>query len=256
MVYTINKIAKLAGITLKTLRHYDKLGLLVPSDRSKAGYRLYSEVEVEKLQRILFYRELDFPLLKIKEIMERPDYDKKKSLEIQIEFLEERSKRYEGLALLAKKTLKNMEGEQIMRDNELFEGFDYDKTMENQKKYEKEVDEKWGNTAAYKESKGKTDGYVKEDWERIQLETDTLMKELIRCFREKEPIDGAAMMAVCEAFRRHMTKNFYECSLKMFSCLGNMYVTDERFTQYYDKHEAGLAAYYNEAIQSYCSAKA
>lgn len=255
-MYTINKIAKIAGITLKTLRHYDKLGLLVPSGRSEAGYRQYSEIDVEKLQQILFYRELNFPLLKIKEIMGSPDFNKKQALKMQIDFLEERAKRYRQLSLLAKKTLKDMEGERKMKDEELFEGFNYEKIMEDQKKYEKEVKDKWGNSAAYKESKGKTDRYGKEDWERIQMETEALLKELISCYRENEPIGGLRMMEVCDGFRSHMTKNFYECSLEMFSCLGNMYVTDERFTEYYDKHEKGLAAYYNEAIQNYCIKKA
>jgi len=255
-MYTINKIAKIAGITLKTLRHYEKVGLLVPSGRTDSGYRQYSEVEVEKLQQILFYRELDFPLLKIKEIMERPGYDKGKALKMQISFLEERAERYQKLSLLAKKTLRDMEGEKKMKDHELFEGFSYEKILADQKKYEKEVTEKWGNSAAYKESSEKTNKYRKEDWERIQMEMDDLMKELIQCFKEKESVESDRMLSLCDSFRKHMTTNFYECSLEMFSCLGNMYVTDERFTQYYDKHEKGLAAFYNEAIQNYCIKKA
>lgn len=256
MTYTINQIAGLAGITIKTLRHYDKLGLLVPTGRSEAGYRLYSEENVEKLQQILFFRELDFPLARIKEIMGDPAFDRKHALEMQIEFLDERAKRYKKLSGLAKRTLNDLEGEKKMKKEELFEGFDYDKMMEDQKKYEPEVKERWGETDAYKVSKQRTDKYTKEDWERIQAESLGTLQELIACFREKEPVDGERMMAVCEAFRNHITKNFYPCTLEIFSGLGNMYVADERFTEFYDKHETGLAAYYNEAIQNYCITKA
>lgn len=256
MTYTINKIAGLAGITLKTLRHYDKLGLLVPSGRSDAGYRLYSDEDVEKLQQILFFRELDFPLVRIKEIMDNPDYDRQRALEMQIEFLEERAKRYRSLSTLAKKTLKKLKGDEKMKNDEMFEGFDYDKIVEHEKKYEAEVKERWGETDAYKISKQRTDKYTKEDWERINNEIGANFEMLLRCFRENVPAESEEMMAVCDGFRNHITKNFYPCTLEIYSNLGNMYVMDERFTAYYDKYEVGLAKYYNDAIQYYCITKA
>ena len=124
-----------------------------------------------KLQQVLFFRELDFPLIRIKEIMDNPTYDKKKALEMQIKFLEGRAERYNRLSGLAKRTLMSLEGETKMKKEEMFEGFDYDKMMEDQKKYEKEVKENWGNTDSYKTSKKKTDKYTKDDWIRIQEES-------------------------------------------------------------------------------------
>lgn len=252
MSYTINKIAQMAGVTLRTLRYYDKIGLLAPSTRSEAGYRLYSDEDVEKLQQILFFREMDFPLAKIQQIMSNPDFDRKKALATQIEFLEKRAERYTKLSKLAKATLQNLEGGIKMDNKELFEAFDYDKMMEDQKQYEDEVKEKWGNSEAYKISAKRTSRYSKEDWEKINAAGEENLRELIACFNEKVAYDDPRMMEVCDKARRHISTYFYPCSLEMFSGLGSMYVADERFTAYYDKFAPGLAAYYNEAIQYYC----
>ena len=256
MKFTINKIARLAGITLKTLRHYEKVGILVPKARSDAGYRLYSEEDVERLQQILFFRELDFSLVQIKDIMNNPSFERKKALEMQIQYLEERSMRYTRLSQLARKTLMGLEGELKMRKEEMFEGFDYDKMIDDQKKYESEVKERWGESDAYRISKRRTDAYTKEDWLKIQEESSDNLEELILCFKEGEDTKGDRMMNVCNTFRSHITKFFYPCSLEMYSNLGNMYIADERFTMFYDKHAEGLASYYNEAIQYYCITKA
>lgn len=252
MSYTINKIAQLAGVTLRTLRYYDKIGLLEPTARSEAGYRLYSDEDAERLQQILFFRELDFPLAKIQQIMGNPDFDREKALAMQIEFLDKRAERYLKLSELAKTTLLNLKGGIKMDNKELFKEFDYDKIIEHQKQYEDEVKERWGDTDAYKISAKRTSKYTKEDWAKISATGEEYMKELITCFKEKVAYDDPRMIAVCEKARGHITTYFYPCSLEMYSNLGNMYIADERFTAFYDKFETGLAAYYNEAIQHYC----
>lgn len=252
MSYTINKIAQIAGVTLRTLRYYDKIGLLAPSARSVAGYRLYSDEDVEKLQQILFFRELDFSLSRIRQIISNPDFDRRKALTAQVEFLEKRAKRYTMLSELARTTLQNLEGGIKMDNSELFKAFDYDKMMEDQKQYEDEVKERWGDSEAYKISASRTSGYTKKDWEKINAAGEENIRELIACFNEKTAYDDPRMIKVCDNARRHISTYFYPCSLEMFSGLGSMYVADERFTAHYDKFAPGLAAYYNEAIQYYC----
>ena len=252
MSYTINKLAQMAGVTLRTLRYYDKIGLLAPSARSEAGYRLYSGEDAGRLQQILFFKELDFPLAKILQIMGNPGFDRKKALAMQVDFLEKRAERYEKLSVIARQTLKSLEGGIKMDNREMFKAFDYDKMMEDQKQYEEEVKERWGSTDAYRISAERTSKYTKADWERINSESEAYMKELVICFNEGIPCSDPRMMAVCEAARGHISRYFYPCSLEIYSNLGNMYVADERFAATYDKLAPGLAAYYSEAIQHYC----
>jgi len=256
MEYTINKIAKLAGVTLRTLRYYDKIGLLKPSARTDAGYRLYSEADLEQLQQILFFRELDFPLAKIEEILNNPSFQRNEALRMQVDFLEKKAERYLKLSQLAKDTLLSLEGGNKMKNEDLFKGFDYDQMMEDQKKYEKEVKERWGDGSQYQISKERTSKYSKEDWEKItQLQMDNL-KELCQLFEAQVPHDDEKVQKVVETAHKLINDYFYPCSLEIFSNLGNMYVADERFTAYYEKFAIGLAHYYNDAIQHYCIAKA
>jgi DNA-binding transcriptional MerR regulator len=256
MSYTINKIAQTAGVTLRTLRYYDRIGLLVPSGRTEAKYRLYSDEDLEKLQQILFFRELDFSLEKIGLMLNDPAFDRKEALKMQIRFLEKRAERYLNLTELAKETLCNLEGDKKMDKKEMFKAFDLDKMLEEQKQYEDEVKERWGSSEAYRISKERTSKYTKEDWERINAESEENLKEMIECYTSGVPYSDPRMMAVCDNARAQMTKYFYPCSLEMYSNLGNMYIADERFTAYYDKFAPGLAAYYNEAIQHYCITRA
>lgn len=254
--YTINKIARLAGVTLRTLRYYDKIGLLTPSARTDAGYRLYSDGDVERLQQILFFRELDFPLARIGEILNNPAFDRKEALQMQADFLEKRAERYWKLSQLAKDTLLNLEGGTKMENKDMFSGFDYDKMMEEQKQYEAEVEERWGDSDAYRISKERTDKFTKEDWEQVYKIQLNNLKELCDLYNDKVPHDDPRVQAVVEKSHKFIHDTFYPCSLEMFGCLGNMYITDGRFTAYYEKFAPGLAAYYNDAIQHYCIAKA
>ena len=252
MTYTINKIAQIAGVTLRTLRYYDKIGLLTPSSRTEAGYRLYSDEDMERLQQILFFRELDFPLSKIGEILDNPNFERKEALEMQIQFLEKRAERYVKLSQLAKDTLSNLIGGIKMENKNLFSGFDYDRMIEEQKQYEDEVRDRWGHTDAYKISKERTAKLTKEDWERINEVQMNNLKELCELYGEEVSFDDPRVQAVVEKSFDFINDTFYPCTLEMLSGLGNMYVSDERFTAYYEKFAPGLAAYYNEAIQYYC----
>ncbi len=255
MGYTVNQVAQLAGVTLRTLRYYDKIGLLTPYARTEAGYRIYSPEDVEKLQQILFFRELDFPLARIREILNNPSFDRRDALRMQADYLEKRAARYLNLSQLARETLKNLEGGNKMAKKDMFAGFDYDQMLEEQKQYEDEVKERWGKTDAYKESMAKTAKYTKEDWERINGAQMQNLKDLCDLYNAKVSHDDLQVQEVVGRSRKFISDNFYQCSVEVFSGLGQMYVTDERFTAYYDKYAPGLAAYYNDAIQYYCAGK-
>lgn len=255
MDYTINKISKIAGVTLRTLRYYDKIGLLTPSKRTEAGYRIYTDEDIEKLQQILFFKELDFPLSEIVKIMNSPNFDRGKALKIQIKYLENKAKRYKDLSTLAKETLGNLRGGIKMENKDMFKGFDYDKMMEEQKQYEKEVKERWGNTDAYKQSMEKTSKYTKEDWERISETQNNNLKTLCELYNSGVSYDDERVQETVDRARQFITDYFYNCTLEIFSNLGQMYVQDERFTAFYEKYAIGLAEYYNNAIQHYCITK-
>lgn len=139
-----------------------------------------------------------------------------------------------------------------MADTEMFEAFDYDKMMEEQKKYEEEVKERWGNTEAYRVSREKTSQYTKEDWERINSIQTQNLKDLCALYEANVPHDDPRVQEVVDRARRFISDHFYECTLEAWSCLGQMYIADERFTAFYEKLSPGLAAYYNDAIQHYC----
>jgi len=252
MSYTVNQVAKLAGVTLRTLRYYDKIRLLTPA-RTEGGYRIYSPEDMERLQQILFFRELDFPLVKILEILSNPAFDRRAALNMQAQYLEKRGQRYLKLSQLAKQTLIDIEGGKKMTREDLFKGFNYDKMLEEQKQYQDEVKERWGNTEAYKESMAKTAQYTKEDWERINKIQMQNMKDLCDLYDSQVPPEDPRVQAAVDRARRFICDNFYDCSIEAMSNLGQMYVADERFTAFYEKFAPGLAAYYNEAIQYYCS---
>ena len=254
--YAIAEIAKFAGVTLRTLRYYDKIGLLTPSSRSDAGYRLYSAEDLERLQQILFFRELDFPLSKVSEILGDPSFDRKAALELQADFLAKKASRYLQLSQLAREPLLKIEGGNKMEGKDMFKGFDYDKMIEEQKQYEAEVKERWGNTDAYRISKERTSKYTKEDWEKVAKVQEDNLQAITVLFKAGVPHDDPRMQAAVENNFKFINDSFYPCSLEMMSNMGSMYVTDERFKAYYDKCAPGLAEYYNDAIQHYCITRA
>jgi DNA-binding transcriptional MerR regulator len=246
----------MAGVSLRTLRHYDQIGLLHPTGRSEAGYRLYGERDLLRLQQILMFRELDFPLKNIKKILDDPGFDTLAALKKHADVLRERSERCAKLSRLAAETIEYLKGEKTMKEEQLFNGFDYDKMMKEQEGYEEEVKERWGDTDAYRISKERAARYSKEDWARISQAQQDNLNELCSLYAAGVPAQDSRVQKVVRDAKDIIDKNFYPCSAQMMSCLGSMYVTDPRFTAYYDKHAPGLAAFYNDAIQYFCREKA
>jgi DNA-binding transcriptional MerR regulator len=240
---TIGEVARLAHVSVRTLHHYDRLGLLRPSARSEAGYRLYSDDDLGRLQQILLYRELGFGLRTIAGLLADPGLDRAAALARQRELLEARRARLEGVIDLVDATLASLKGGPTMTREELFEVFgDFDPNA-----HEEEVRERWGGTDAYAESRRRTAAYSAEDWRRYRRESDELNQVLAALMDEQVlPGDTRAQEAV-ERHRLLIDRWFYLCSPEMHAALGEMYAADPRFAETFDAVRPGLARYLRDA---------
>lgn len=244
MSYTVGEVAKLAHVSVRTLHHYDEIGLLSPSERSDAGYRLYTLVDLERLQQVLFYKELGFALDEIREVMDDPAFDRREALMTQRELVAQQAQRLEALLGLIDTTLISLEGGIRMTKEEMFEVFgDFDPT-----EYEDEVRERWGETDAYKESARRTARYTKDDWARFKAESDEINSAIIALMDEGVPADDPRAMDAVDRHRKQIDEWFYPCSLEMHAALGEMYIADPRFTATYEKMHVGMARYVRDAI--------
>lgn len=241
----INEVAKLSGVTVRALQYYDEISLLKPSEITEAGYRLYDEDDLRKLQQILFFKELDFPLNEIKDIMTSSAFDKTEALRKHKELLLKKRERIDKLINLVDNTIKG-EGE----GNMSFKEFDMTEIENSKKKYAKEVKERWGNTDAYAESEKKTKSYGKEQWQEIDEES----REILKAFADnmdKTP-DSREVQALVRKWQDFITARFYKCTNEILQCLGSMYVQDERFKKNIDINGEGTAEFMSKAIEIYC----
>ena len=243
MNYLISEIAKLTGVSVRTLHYYDQIGLLTPVETSEAGYRYYNEENLETLQQILFFRELDFSLKEMMQIMYSPNYNKEEALRKQKELLFLKKRRLEKLIELIN---NNLRGDGKMD----FSKFDVAEIESLKKEYAKEAKERWGETKAYEESLKRTEQYQKEDWNRIMSEMNYLIEAFAQC-RNQLPGDKKVQELV-EQWKSMITKNYYECTDEILAGLGIMYQEDERFKKNMDRHGEGTAKFMRDAITFYC----
>ncbi|ARI78951.1 MerR family transcriptional regulator [Halobacillus mangrovi] len=249
-MYKVREVADLAGISVRTLHHYDHIGLLNPVRTGENGYRLYGEEELARLQQILFFREMDFTLDKIKQILDNPDFDQEQALNTHRKILMEKRNRLDRIIDSVEQTLQALEGGRKMSNKDRFEPFDKSEMEAHQKKYEKEVKERWGGSDAYKESKKKAASYTEEDWKRIQEEGYEIDRQIIARMNQG-PEDQEVQRLIGEK-RQHITDNFYHCTPEIFRGLADMYVNDPRFTKNIDKLKEGYAAFLQKAMHAYC----
>ena len=240
----INEAARFAGVSERTLRYYDRIGLLRPSSMTESGYRLYDDDALRRLQQILFFRELGFPLAQIGEIMDSPGYDRNDALRRHRALLIAERDRLNGLIELAERTLK---GESDMS----FDAFDRSEIDRQRDAYAEEARERWGGTDAYAESAKKTAGYGKEQWAAIQQEADAIFAAFA-ALRGRTP-DDPDVQALVARWQAHITAHYYACTKEILAGLGQMYVADERFTQNIDRAGAGTARLMSDAIAAYCA---
>ena len=243
--YTVGELADLAKVSVRTLHHYDAIGLLAPSGRTNSGYRVYSHGELEQLQQILLYRELDFSLDAIARLMLDPAFDRRAALTAQREQLAARARRMDAILGAIDAALDALSKGRAMDDTELFEVFgDFDP-----KQYDAEVKERWGDSDAYKESYKRTARYTKDDWKQIKVEGDEVTRGLAdRLLAGASPSD-ADVQALVDRHREQIDRWFYPCSIEIQVNLGDMYVADPRFSATYDRYALGLARFLRDAIR-------
>jgi len=241
---TVGAVAQIAGVTVRTLHHYDEIGLVVPGGRTEAGYRSYGSTEIQRLQEVLFFRELGFALEEIKEIVGRPSYNRAVALERQKELLEARADRMLALIDAVERAAEAERKGTTMSAKESLGVFgDFDPA-----EYEAEAEERWGESDAYKQSAQRTSRYTKQDWESIKGEADGINQRFLALMAAGTPAESEAAGDVAEEHRAHITKWFYDCSKEIHAGLGQMYVADVRFKENIDKAGAGLAEYMSAAI--------
>jgi DNA-binding transcriptional MerR regulator len=243
---TVGAVARLAGITVRTLHHYHEIGLLTPSGRSEAGYRRYADVDLERLQRILFYRELGFGLDQIREAMTDGATDASAHLRQQHAMLLDRIGRLQRMASAVEKALEacsmgiNLTPEERL---EVFGEFDPGQ-------YGAEVEERWGETDAFKEARRRVGGYTKADWLAMKAEGQAAVEAVVAAMRAGKPADSTEAMDGAEMHRAQIDRWFYPVSSEMHIGLAEMYLADPRFGATYESIAPGLAQYLHDAIKA------
>ena len=244
MAFTVGELAKLTGITVRTLHHYDQIGLVQPSDRSDAGYRLYGDADVLRLQQVLLYRELGLPLDQIAGVLEsRTPPERRSALAKHRETLLAKRANLDAMLAALDTALAIEEGRQMKPEDvkTMFDGFDHEK-------YADEARERWGETDAYKESARRTKNYGKAEWDAIKSEGDGIYRRFAELMQEGASPTDARVRGVIEAHRAHITRWFYPCSEEIQKGLAAMYIANARFTENIDKYGAGLAKFIHAAI--------
>ena len=235
-MFTVGELARLTGITVRTLHHYDEIGLVIPSERSEAGYRMYADGDVLRLQQVLLFRELGMPLDEIARAIDGAD----RRVLLQQHRAALVAKRARIDAMLAALDA-HTEGDPMQPDDvkSMFDGFD-------PKQYEDEAREHWGQTEAYQESARRTATYGKPEWDAIKRESESIYQRLAALMGT--PVTALAVQALVEEHRQHLERWFYPCGVAMHHGLGQMYVSDPRFTANLDKVAPGFARYLADAI--------
>lgn len=240
----VKEVADLVGISVRTLHHYDEIGLLEPDEITESGYRLYSDDNLETLQQILFFRELDFPLNKIKQIINSPSFDRQEALRLHREMLLEKRNRIDKMIGTIDKTMKHAKGEIKMTNEEKFEGFDF-----SDNPYEDEARQRWGDEAVDK-SKARLGNL--SDVEKITLgeQMNTIYSSLAEV-KEQAPDSAQAQAAIKQWYDFLNQNTGHHYSLEAFKGLGQMYVADERFTKNIDQFGEGLAQFMSDAMAAF-----
>lgn len=243
MPFTVGDLARLTGVTVRALHHYDEIGLVRPSERSAAGYRLYSDADVHRLQRVLVLRELGLPLDEIAAALDGGALDAETLREHRAALVAKRAQ-LDAMVTAVDAALVTLEKGTAMQPDDvkqMFEGFD-------PSQYEAEVKERWGDTDSYKESMRRTKSYGKAEWQQIKDQWAQIYGALADLMRAGVAVADPRVQALVEQHRLHIDRWFYPCSKEMHKGLGAMYVGDPRFAANLDKTGDGFAQYLSDAI--------
>lgn len=251
MEYTIAKLAQLSGVTTRTLRYYDQIGLLCPV-RVSNGYRIYGEREVDLLQQILFYRELGVELKEIAVIIKNPEFDRERALKNHLSELLQRKEQLELLIGNVRKTISSLKGETIMSDTEKFEGFKEKMIADNEENYGKEIREKYGDDTI-NAANAKVKGMSEEKLQEAEELRKRMEEALAEAFAQGNPA-GEPAQSVCEMHKRWLTIFWPEgmYSKEAHKGLADLYVADDRFRANYDKIAPGCTEFLRDAIYIFC----
>ena len=244
--YSVGQLAALAGVTIRTLHHYDEVGLLSPSGRSAAGYRIYEESDLERLQQILFYRELGFTLKEIATIVDDPRTDAVGHLRRQRKLLTGRIKRLSAMVDAIDYEMEARTMDIPLTPEERLEVFGEFRPED----YAEEAQQRWGDTEAYRQSQRRVATYKKEDWQRLKAEEQEVRARLTAAFSGGLAPESEEARAAAEAHRQLISRWFYECSYEIHRGLTDMYVSDERFRAHYEATAPGLARFIREAAHA------
>jgi DNA-binding transcriptional MerR regulator len=250
MEYSINRLAKLAGVSTRTLRYYDEIGLLSPKRISSNGYRVYGQKEVDLLQQILFYRELGVPLDEVKSIVCSEKFDAMAALEGHLTALKAKREQIELLIANVERTIAAVKGEATMSDKEKFEGLKRKMVEDNERQYGKEVRERFGD-AVIDASNAKFMGLTKEQYGRAEELSRRINESLKQAFEQGDP-SGELAQKVCEMHKEWLCYFWGSYSKEAHLGLAQAYVSDPRFKKYYDSIEEGCAEFLYEALKIYC----
>ena len=242
----VGQVAAAAGVSVRTLHHWDAVGLLVPSGRTAAGYRTYSPDDLERLRQVLTYRELEFSLEDVRRLLDDPEVDALDHLRRQQSLLADRIARLQSVAALVSRAVEARSMGIELDPHELREVFgDEDPTQ-----YAEEARERWGETDAYAQSHARTSSYSKADWLEVQAEGEDVERRFAEALAAGLPADDPSVTAIAEDHRQHISRRFYDCSPEMHSSLADMYVADERFAAHYERRAPGLARYVHDAVKA------
>jgi MerR family transcriptional regulator, thiopeptide resistance regulator len=243
--YAIGELAALAGVTVRTLHHYDEIGLLHPSGRTVAGHRRYGRADLDRLRQILIYRELEFSLDTIASMLADPGTGIDAHLRTQRRLLRARLDRDQALLRALEKEMGARAMGLALTPEEQFEVFGTDKVGGE---WAAEAEERWGDTDAWHESQRRTAMYTKEDWAEMKSQSDAALRAYADAMTAGVPAASEHAMALAEENRRFISRWFYDCSHPIQRNLAEMYITDDRFRATYDTVAPGLAQYVHDAI--------
>jgi DNA-binding transcriptional MerR regulator len=250
MEYTIQKLAGLAGVSSRTLRYYDEVGLLSPARVNSSGYRIYGKKEVDRLQQILFYREMGVPLGEIGRILSSDSFDELSSLQQHLAGLQARKQQLELLVANVERTIRERKGEILMSDKEKFEGFLQKMVDDNEKKYGENIREKYGEEKV-KQSNERLRNMTQEEYDNLEKLTQELNEALKLAVEQGDPGSELAQKA-CELHKRWLCQYWETYSKEAHKGITQMYVDDPRFAVYYDNIYPGSAVFLRDAVAIFC----
>lgn len=251
MEYSSNKLSKMSGVSPRTLRYYDEINLLKPVRVASSGYRIYGQAEVDRLQQILFYRELGFPLEDIKKLLSAHDFDRQQAFLSHLAELQLKKQRLDSLIRNVTKSIAAMKGETSMSDQEKFEGFKKDLVGKNEQAYGAEIREKYGDKAV-DDSNAHLMGLTQEQYDEGERLRITVEEALKTAFETGDPASEAAQKA-CDLHRQWLCVFYPNYTKEYHMGLAEMYVADERYRANYDKIAKGCTEFFRDAIKIYCT---